>query len=291
MKFIFTLNSNILIEETKNQYKKNIEMLEEIINSFLKNTHEQEMLKYFLQELIKRFKKIIKELNEADRIGYYELIRSTYEFSLQILFILSNKELVLKKMICYDYTLNFYTKKNIEKLLKDNSFSEELKKYFNDNENSSNLYLQSIEKKLKEIDRILKNKNYSEIKKEFSTVNKKIHFVKFYNCFCNNEVKSLKDLAKYLNKLQSYETLYLITSAISHGENLLLRDDFNLIITTTHELNFIVCEIIRKLGLYYCNVINSYILENKIKSKLGKNYSNFYKHLESFKIENISSVK
>ena len=269
---------------TIKEYRENIEILEKIIEIIsLKDSAEIKMLNYFLKELVERFKKLTKELENDEKIGYYELVRSTYEFSLIILFILYDKKLIYNKLVCYDYVLNYCARENLKNLLEDEELLKELNENFN-NDTSKVLNEQTlIRKKIFEIENMLNNSNYSIVKQEFEKYCKEQKYPKFYHCYCDGEIKNIKSLAKYIDKLQSYETLYNVTSAISHGENLLLREDISLIRTGTFEFNFIVCEIVRKLGLYYCNIAESHNWEERIKSKLGKNYPKFFERLNNTK--------
>lgn len=275
---------------TIKEYKENIEILEKIIeiislkdSSEIKILNEIKMLNYFLKELVERFKKLTKELENDEKIGYYELVRSTYEFSLIILFILYDKKLIYNKLVCYDYVLNYCAKENLRNLLKSEELLKELNEKFN-NDIFKVLDEQIIIiKSIFEIENMLNNSNYSMVKQEFEKYCKEQKYPKFYHCYCNGKIKNIKSLAEYIDKFQSYETLYNVTSAISHGENLRLREDISLIRTGTFEFNFIVCEIVRKLGLYYCNIAESHNWEERIKSKLGKNYPKFFERLNNTK--------
>lgn len=269
--------SKIMKEKTIDEYKKNINLLE----IFIENPKIKKInLDFFLIELNKRFKKLIKEIKDDEKIGYYELIRSTYEFSLIILFILKDKKNIVNKILCYDYVLNYEIIRQVENALNNNTLTQEMIEYFSGDISQVNTIKKEYKKRVNYIKKQLEDKKYKKVVIEFKKSCNKTKFPKFYYCYCNEEIQSIGGLAKYLNKSQSYETLYSVTSAISHGENLFLREDFDLIITTTFEFNFIVCEIVRKLGLYYCNIIESHNLEEQIKYKLGKNYPKFFERLK-----------
>lgn len=273
----YFVESEIMKRKTVEEYEKNINLLEKFIE---KSEIKKINLDFFLIELNRRFKKLIKELTEDEKIGYYELVRSTYEFGLIILFILKDKKNVINKILCYDYVLNYEIIRQIRDALNNNILTQEMNEYFSGDKAQVDVIKKEYKKRVNYIKKQLKDKKYKEVVIEFKKSCNKTRFPKFYYCYCNKEIQSIAGLAKYLNKSQSYETLYSVTSAISHGENLFLREDFNLIITTTFEFNFIVCEIVRKLGLYYCNIIESHNLEEQIKYKLGKNYPKFFERLK-----------
>lgn len=86
------------------------------------------------------------------------------------------------------------------------------------------------------------------------------------------KVTNMKQLCEFLGKLDYYETIYEVTSSIIHGEIPEFRNDSNLLQNTTFTNNILVCEIIKKISLYFTDTNSIYEIDGELKKVLGKNY-------------------
>lgn len=274
-------------ESAKMGYELNLKLLEKIKKvKFILDKDEfifNQIYEFFLFRLKENYQRLKNILEESTMSGYYEVLRSNYELSMLILFVLHDKHLVADKITTYNYCKLRVCKQNLEF-----NQGEENRKRIIENFKEFGVDQDSIDKdldilivhsqqELKKINKKLVNVDFKEIRKEIKKTDNKNQgeskkYPKFYYYFCNNKIKSFRGLCKFLKKLDSYYATYAMTSSIAHGEIYEFRNDPNLLCSTTQESNLLCCEIIKNISEYYCTNSKKTEIEKDIKEILGVNY-------------------
>lgn len=276
-------------ESAKMRYELNLKLLEKIEKvqfiSFKDGFLFKQIYENFLFRLKENYQRLIITLEESNSMsGYYEILRSNYELSMLILFVLHDKHLVADKITTYNYCKLRVCKKNIESIQGEENQKRIIKNFkeFGVDQESINKTLDTLtihsQQELEEINKKLDDSRFKEIRKEIKKIDNKNkgeakQYPKFYYYFCNNKIKSFRGLCKFLKKLDSYHSTYTMTSSIAHGEIYEFRDDPNLLISTTQESSLLCCEIIKNISEYYCTDLIKKVIENDIKEILGVNYN------------------
>lgn len=203
-----------------------------INRNYLKsNSHIlSEINKEILEKLISNLKTINLLFKNSNKNGSLELIRTSYELILILLFFFKEQDKVMaeNKYLCYLYIKqkekSRRIKENKEKVIQEKEFYE---KTFNEvvpvlDEAKEQEALSILENDCNNI----KNIN-SKVKKEIE-LKKGEKYINYYSfCFkSDNKVpKNLKELADYLSVTDYHSTLYPLYSAIIHGTILEFYDD------------------------------------------------------------------
>lgn len=264
----------------KNQFSRHIKAIDHLIvllkinRNYLKsNNLLSEINKEILEKLISNLKTIKLLFKNSNKNGSLELIRTSYELILILLFFFKEQDKVMaeNKYLCYLYIKqkekSRKIKENKEKVIQEKEFYE---KTFNE------VVPVLDEAKVQEALNILENdcnniKNINlEVKKEIE-LKEGEKYIKYYSFFFKPDKKvltcpkNLKELADYLSVTDYHSTLYPVYSAIIHGTILEFYDDdiFN--------------EIFRN-GLNTISILSAFMTK-KISITLGKDTN---KKIEEF---------
>lgn len=275
-------------ESAKMRYELNLKLLEKIEKaqfvSFKDDFIFEQIYENFLFRLKENYQRLITTLEENNSMsGYYEILRSNYELSMLILFVLHDKHLVADKITTYNYCKLRVCKQNLESIQGEENKKRIIKNFkeFGVDQESINKNIETLivrsQQELEEINKKLNDSEFKEIREEIKKTDTRNQgdakkYPKFYYYYCNNKIKSFRGLCKFLKKLDSYHTTYTMTSSIAHGEIYEFRDDPSLLFSTTQESSLLCCEIIKNISEYYCTNLIKREIENDIKEILGVNY-------------------
>lgn len=262
----------------------NLLTLLKISQNYLKNNeHLYKINEEILEKLISNLKTIKLLFKNSNKNGSLELIRTSYELILILLFFFKEQDEVMaeNKYWCYLYIKQMEKiqkiKENKKEVIKEKDFYE---KTFN--EVVPVLDEVKVQKALNILEsncNYIKNINL-EVKKEIE-LKEGNKYINYYNFFFSpngkvfNYPTTLKKLADYLSVTDYHSTLYPVYSAIIHGTILEFYDNDIFDETFSNGLNAI--SILSAFMTKKISITLKKDTDKKIKDFLGKRQKNLEK--------------
>lgn len=215
--------------------------------------------------------------------GVEELTRCYIETYFQVIFIMKKDSLISNKILAYEYFVlkNRLEIPNLDKLAKaiKEHYEEYLKKSYD---------LQEIRNSLNEIistEGILKDKDklnlakYKLIRKEIKRLKQKDKAKNFYECFCENKIKNIRDLAVYIKYENYYILHYYLYSKKIHNIDPFEKINIELVKKTIVEITIDI------LKEYFENILK------KTNSDYGINLLILKCYFNSLSVETLKKLK
>ena len=226
------------------EYETLLETIDKLRNDVKKDLKTYKLLdEYFISHLKENFK-VLQLLLKNDKInGYYEIVRSNFEISILLLFILENKDEILKKIAILEYLkiskvknkIENATPKAIMELLKHKKINypynlEKIEKNFDELKNfkfQDNEINEKISQSFKAIEEKRKNLKTFEESKEFQDEIIKMNLLKinhptFYQYFTPKKLRidNKKTLRTNCGTILTSGAKYLIEEIIVSNKSI-----------------------------------------------------------------------